>query len=91
MKRAARALRQVAPLPLRAVYTLCELATASSLNRRQLRRLFARIGIRADRAWQACPHSSLKTSEANATAGLGERRDGRDAQGTVPAGGAKRR
>ena len=46
MKRAARAPRQVAPLPLRAVYTLAELAEASSLDRRKLRRLFERIGIR---------------------------------------------
>ncbi len=46
MKRAARVPRQVAPLPLRAVYTIRELATASSLNRRQLCRLFKRIGIR---------------------------------------------
>jgi hypothetical protein len=65
MKRAASTPRQVAPLPLRAVYTLGELAKAASIDRRRLRRLFEHIGIRmlVDRKQVLVPLSEL---EANA-------------------------
>jgi hypothetical protein len=42
--------RRVAPLPLRALYTLAELAVASSLSRARLVRLFERIGIHTMRS-----------------------------------------
>jgi hypothetical protein len=50
MKRRAQWRRRVAPLPLQAVYTLAELARASSMSRKRLVRLFERIGIRTMRS-----------------------------------------
>jgi hypothetical protein len=50
MRRRAKWRRRVAPLPLQAVYTLAELARASSLSRKRLVRLLERIGIRTMRS-----------------------------------------
>lgn len=43
-------MRQVAPLPLQAVYTLKELARAASMSRGRLVRLLERIGVRTMRS-----------------------------------------
>ncbi len=49
MKRRARLPRRISPLPLQALYTLTELARASSLSRGRLLRLFVRVGVRTMR------------------------------------------
>jgi hypothetical protein len=50
MKRRTHWRRRVASLPIQAVYTLAELARASSMSRGRLVRLFERIGIRTIRS-----------------------------------------
>jgi hypothetical protein len=50
MKRRGQWRRRVAPLPLRVLYTLAELAAASSLSRARLVRLFDQVGIRTVRS-----------------------------------------
>ena len=42
--------RRVAPMPLKALYTISELASASGLCRKRLLRLFDRIGLQTMRS-----------------------------------------
>jgi hypothetical protein len=62
MKRPVLWRKRVSPLPLRALYTLPELARAATMSRERLLRLFERLGvtmIRSGKVWLA-PLSELE-------------------------------